>query len=424
MEEKNKIFLEKNKVFKDEELDVLKFNELDAKMQADIIRLILEDIYTGTKEIDIDNKYVLKCLKLTCDEFDNNAHLPLGLLVKKENDIMTFTFQKRIGMWFIIGLLGALLFTVVGATYSAFNFIKLKDLNKDIDGDGVADINIDIDNDEEADINIDLNGDDIPDVNIDYKGNRELIFNIVSGDEILNPINVLNSEGVCIRNCDTNNDGWPDTNLDLTGDEKVTIDLDLNNDKKADMNLDMNGDGKCDLHCDDNDDGVCDTYCLSSDDMSQVIISINGSSEIVGNTTTTNATATLEIEYVDRSDVVVQNILPDDMEGEGTVIPDKEFTVKNKSPYYVQYHLKWENVENTFITDNFKFKVECQERCKTLPFTTAPKEDEIFIRDIMIAPDQTHVYKVGFKLQGTNEPQNDDKDKLFQGKIQVVYEGE
>lgn len=423
MKDSNKIFLEKNKVFKDNELNVRKFNELDTKIQAEIIKLILDDIYSGTKEIDIDNKYVLKCLKLSCDEFDNNIHLPLGLLVKKENDVMTFTFQKRIGLWFVLGLLGALLFTVVGATYSAFNFLHLRNLNIDIDGDGVADVNIDVDNDEIADINIDTNGDLKPDYNVDYKANREATFNVVDGDDILNPTNVLNDQNVCIRNCDPNGDGWPETDLDLTGDGIATLDLDLDHDGKIDMNLDTDADGVCDLHCDTNNDDICDEFCIEN--WSQVIIAINGSSEIVGESMTTDKTAVLEIKYTDLSDVVVENILPDDMEGPGTEIPKKEFTVTNLSPYYVQYNLLWVNVENTFEESNFKYKVDCRQNCKSLEFTTAPQEDEegIFIKDIMIPPGVTHEYEVTFKLHGTGEPQNYDKDKMFKAKIEVGYDG-
>lgn len=420
MEDKNKLFLEKNKVFKDGELNVKKFNELDAKVQAQIIKEILSGLYTGTKELEVDEKYVLKCLKLTCDEFDNNVHLPLGLLVKKENNTITFEFQKRVGVYFILALLGALLFTIVGATYSAFNYIKLMDLNKDIDGDGVADINIDTNNDEEPEINIDINKDDIPDKNIDYKGNREPVFNIVSGDEILNPTNVTNSEGKCIRNCDVDKDGWPDTNLDVKNVGKATLEIDLNSDGKPDLNLDMDGNNVCDLHCDTNDDNECDKFCL--EDVSKVIITKNGSSEIVGKSTVTNNTATLEIDYVDLSDVVIENIVPDDMQGEWSKIPNKLFTVENKSPYYVSYNLKWIVTKNTFTSNNFKFKVACTENCKSLDFTTAPWEDTVFLKEIMIPPMAKHSYVVSFTLQGVNEPQNYDKDKSFIGKIQVVYE--
>lgn len=419
MEDKNKVFLEKNKVFKNGELNVKNFNELEAKLQAAIIEDILSGLYTGTKELKIDEKYVLKCLKLTCDEFDNNIHLPLGLLVKKENNTITFEFQKKIGIYFIIALLGALLFTIVGATYSAFNYIKLMDLNKDIDGDGVADINIDTNNDEEPEINIDLNKDDTPDVNIDYKGNREATFNVVNEDETANPINVLDDKGVCIRNCDVDKDGWPDTNLDLKNTGKATVELDLNNDGKADLNLDMDGNGVCDLHCDTNADNECDKYCL--EDVSKVIISKNGSSQIVGKPNITNKTATLEIDYVDLSDVVIENIVPDDMIGEGSKIPDKIFTVENKSIYYVSYNLKWIVTKNTFTSQNFKFKVACTPNCKTLDYTTAPLETTIFLSEIMIPPKEKHSYVISFKLQGVNEPQNYDKDKTFIGKVEVGY---
>ncbi len=422
MEDKNKLFLEKNKVFKNGELNVKKFNELDTKIQVAIIKEILEGIYTGSKQIDVDEKYILKFLKLTCDEFDNNVHLPLGLVVKKVNNTINFEFHKKVGVYFIVALLGALLFTIIGATYSAFNYIKLRDLNKDIDGDGIADINIDLDNDEVADINIDLNGDDIPDVNIDYMGNRKSIFNIVSGNDILNPINVLDDKGVCIRNCDIDKDGWPDTNLDLTNSGKATINIDLDNDGRPDLNLDMDNNGICDLHCDTNDDNICDLYCL--EDTSYVIISKNGSSQIVGKSTVTNKTATLEVEYVDMSDVVIEDVVPDDMVGEGSNIPDKIFTVENKSLYYVAYNLKWHVTENTFTSENFKFKVNCNSNCKSLDFTTAPWEDTVFLKEILIPPKTTHNYIISFKLHGTNSPQNYDKGKVFIGKIQVVYENE
>ncbi len=419
-ETKNKIFLEKNKVFKNDELDVRKFNELDAKVQAEIIKLILASIYAG-KEINIDNKYVLKCLKLTCDEFDNTVHLPLGLLVKKENDIITFEFGKRVSLVFVIGLFGALMFTVVGATYSAFNFIKLANLNKDIDGDGVADINIDTNNDEEAEINIDLNGDDKPDANVDYMGNRKAIFNIVIEDKILNKTNQdLDGDGKCDLNCDVNNDGWPDTNLDLDGDGVANINIDLNDDGKPDLNFDMDGDNECDLHCDTNADKVCDIYCVEA--TSTVIVSENGSSLIVGNTTTTNKTATIEVIYEDQTDVVKDNIIPDDMEGNNVSIPDKVFTVENKSEFYVRYGLQWAVASNTFTSENFQYSVTSTNGGGTLPFTTAPWENTIFVKDILIAPGSIQRYTISFRLKGTNEPQNYDKGKTFQATVQVVFE--
>lgn len=418
--DKNKVFLEKNKVYKDGELNLDKFNKLDVKLQTEILRIILEDdIYTGTKEFDVDNKHVLKCLKLSCDEEDNEIHLPLGLLVSKEDNVMTFEFQKKLALWFLILLAGALLFTIVGATYSAFHYLQLIELNKDIDGDGVADINIDIDNDEKADINIDLNRDDKPDVNIDYKGNREQIFNVVIGDEIINPTNVKDDKGVCIRNCDTNDDGWPDTNLDLDNDGKPDMDLDTNNDGVPDMNIDLNGDKECDIHCDTDGDGACDKNCIEN--WSQVIISTNGSSTIIGTPYRTSKSAELEVVYTDKSDVVIEDIMPDDME-EGSKIPTKVFTVKNKSPFYVIYNVYLIDVLNEFTSGNFKYKVDCKLNCKSFNYMTAPSKDGIIIKDVIIAPGQTHTYNMDFKLQGIGEPQNYDQGKIFKAKIQIGYD--
>ena len=414
--ESNKVFLEKNKVYKDGELNLDKFNQLDAKLQSEILKQILEDdIYTGTKEFDVDNKHVLKCLKLSCDEEDNEIHLPLGLLVSKEDNIMKFEFHKRIALWFLILLAGALLFTIVGATYSAFHYIQLLDLNKDIDGDGVADINIDLDGDEKADVSIDLNRDNKPDVNIDYKGNREQIFNVVVDDEIINPINVKDENGVCILNCDTNDDGWPDTNLDLDGDGKADVDLDTNNDGAPDMNIDISGDKECDVHCDTDGDGACDKNCIEN--WSQIIISTNGSSKIIGTPFKTNKSAELEVVYKDKSEVVIEDILPDDMDQ-----PTKEFTVTNKSPFYVIYNIYMEDVKNEFTSGNFKYKLSCQTNCPYFAYTTAPSKDGIIVKDVIIAPGQTHTYKMDFKLQGINQPQNYDQGKIFKAKIQIGYE--
>lgn len=440
-EEKNKIFTFKNKVFIDDELNVKKFNELDTKLQADIIREILSDIYSG-KDIDIDNKYVLKCLKLTCDEYDNNVHLPLGLLVRKEGNIITFEFQKRVSIIFIILLIALLLLTMIGATYSAFRYIKLASLNKDLDGDGIADLNIDTNGDEKAEINIDTNGDDKPNYNIDYMGNRKAIFNVIvktknkdgeTVENIVNKVNQVNEKGVCILNCDTNDDGWPDTNLDLDGDGKADINKDLDNDGKPDLNFDLDLNGECDLHCDTDDDDVCDKFCV--DDLGSIKVTKNGSSAIIGSMITSSETAYLEVVYTDLTDVQTEGIVPDDQPsytGEDsrkhTIIPAKEFTIENKSDIYVIYGLKFIVSGNTFETNNFKYKVECTESCEinnenALPdWTPVPHKDQVFAKDLYIAPGSKQKYKISFKLEGLGIPQNEDKGKIFTATVNVVFD--
>lgn len=91
------------------------------------------------------------------------------------------------------------------------------DLNCDLNKDTIPDTNIDIDGDNKPDINI--TGDDYtkPLYNIDYMGNREATFNIISGSDILNPVNKDNFDGTCTSNCDIDDDGFPDYNIKFLG---------------------------------------------------------------------------------------------------------------------------------------------------------------------------------------------------------------
>ena len=166
-------------------------------------------------------------------------------------------------------------------------------------------------------------------------------------------------------------------------------------------------------------DGACDKNCIEN--WSQVIISTNGSSTIIGTPYRTSKSAELEVVYTDKSDVVIEDILPDDMD-EGEKIPTKEFTVKNKSPFYVIYNVYLEDVLNEFTSGNFKYKVECKTGCFSFDYKTAPNKDGIIIKEVIIAPGQTHTYKMDFKLQGINEPQNYDQGKIFKAKIQIGYD--
>ncbi len=175
-----------------------------------------------------------------------------------------------------------------------YNKKKTCDLNCDINKDGVADTNIDVDNDNKPDINITDDDYTKPKYNIDYKGNRKPTFNVKDKDgNITNPINQLDNDGKCTKNCDLDNDGWPDYNIDIIGDGTILNELidsddsseidyknskyndwkcyiknDCNYDKKTPkntyINIDVDGDGKADINV-SNDGGKTITNPINNE---------------------------------------------------------------------------------------------------------------------------------------------------------------
>ena len=210
------------KNFPGKEVDLTKFNLLSDKKQYDEIKKILVDIYKDN--LKINRKQVMKVISLTLTTGDDYTYLPYSLKVSKEKLKLKFEVvpKKGVGLGIIIAAFWALLFSIVGATYAGVYYWSIKDLNKDIDDDGIADINIDIDGDKKADINVDTDKDNKPNLNIDYKGNRKGVFNIDYDNDGKADYNLVNDatdkNTVCKINCDNNGDGWPDLNIDLDGD--------------------------------------------------------------------------------------------------------------------------------------------------------------------------------------------------------------
>ena len=408
-------------------IELEELEKLSVEKQEKYFEDVFDKIYSG-EEIESLRKYALRCIKLTCDPKDNKIHLPYGVMVqKKGNKLYIKIYNNR--PWFLYLLFITVLFlAILGASYSSVNYSIIKNLNKDIDGDGIPELNLDLNGDKKAEVNIDTNNDDKPNLNIDYMGNRTAIFNVDrnhNGVADFNKTNRdLNNDGKCDLNCDINGDGWPDINLDLNGDGRADLSIDTNNDKKADLNFDMNLDMVCDLHCDTNYDKKCDRYCLKSEELENMDPVNNGTSSTVGNKEVSIKAGELVLEYEDTNKVFITDVYPDDQPNYVQDIPSKKFRVTNKSSLYIMYNLRWVVSLNDYESDNFKYKISSTGNGANFDFRTAPKTTSPVATEIIIPPYSSQEYEVNFKLQGVGGRQNYDQGKTFSGYIEIYLDNE
>ena len=409
------------KNFPGKEIDLTKFNLLSDKEQYDEIKKILVDIYKDN--LKINRKQVMKVISLTLTTGDDYTYLPHSLKVSKEKLKLKFEVvpKKGIGLGIIIAAFWALLFSIVGATYAGVYYWSIKDLNKDIDNDGIADINIDIDGDKKADINVDTDKDNKPNLNIDYKGNRKGVFNIDYDNDGKADYNLVNDatdkNTVCKINCDTNGDGWPDLNIDLDGDGTPDLDIDTDNDGIPDLNLDIDGDGRCDVMCDTDGDGKPDTNIIESPNGGG---KHNGSSSTTGTPDTNQETASLILKFIDGETLSIEGIMPDDQPYYNADIkPYKTFTVENLSNVDLTYSIIMVVGYNTFTSNNFKYKLDGTNGAPSFGYIVAPKTNTYIAENVRIAKKTTQKYRVTFNLEGTNSPQNEDQGKEFSATFKI-----
>ena len=400
--------------------------KLSVEKQAKHFEEIFDKIYSG-EEIESLRKYALRCIKLTCDPKNNKIHLPYGVMVqKKDNKLIIKTYNNR-HLFLILLFITIMFLAILGSSYSAINYSIVKNLNKDIDGDGIPELNLDLNADREAEVNIDINGDNKPNLNIDYKGNRKAIFNVDhnhNGKADYNLTNQdFNHDGICDLNCDINNDGWPDINLDMNGNNKPDLLIDTNNDRKPDLNFDMNLDMKCDLHCDINHDNICDKYCIENSEEVKDPTS-TGSSSNIGNKEMTIKSGELVLEYEDQNTVIIKDVYPEDQPGYKNNIPTKKFKVTNKSSLYIKYNLRWVITMNDYLTDNFEYKIASTNNGINFDFRTTPKKTSALATEIIIPPFTTQEYAIDFRLKGTGGKQNEDQGKTFSGYIEIYLDNE
>ena len=399
-------------------------NKLNKKEQINYFEDLFGKIYSN-EEVESINNCSLKCVELINNK-EKKIRLPYEIIVQKNDNELIIKIDNTKHWFIFILLLGLLLLTIMGASYSYYNYSTMLGLNKDIDNDGIADINLDLNNDRIAEINVDTNKDNKPDYNIDYKGNRKPVFNIDTNHNGKADYNLINNDldndGICDLNCDLNGDGWPDINLDIDGDLKADIEIDFDNDGKPDINFDLNLDMVCDLHCDTDGDKVCDKYCIK--DVTSVFPVNSGSSKMVGNKDVSVKAGDLVLEFDDQNSVIVKDIFPDDQLYYEEKIPTKKFKVMNKSGAYIMYNLRWVVTTNDYETDNFKYSVKSTLNGANLDFVTAPKKTSDIAREIIIAPYSTQEYEVDFKLEGTHQNQNIDEEKTFAGHIEIYLDNE
>lgn len=418
--------LNKSKV-RTQTIELEELEKLSVEKQEKYFEDVFEKIYSG-EEIESLRKYALRCIKLTCDPKDNKIHLPYGVMVQKKSNKLIVKVYRNIPWILYILFITILLLAILGASYSSVNYSIIKNLNKDIDGDGIPDINLDLNGDKRAEVNIDTNNDDKPNLNIDYMGNRTAIFNVDRNHDGIADFNKmnqdLNHDGVCDLNCDLNGDGWPDINLDIDGDGRADLLIDTNNDRKAELNFDMNHDMVCDLHCDTNYDNKCDKYCLTSDELEKMDPINSGTSSTVGNKELSIKSGELVLEYEDTNKVYITDIYPDDQPNYIQDIPPKKFKVTNKSSLYVMYNLRWVVTLNDYESDNFKYKISSTGNGANFDFRTAPKTTSAVATEIIIPPFSTQEYEVDFRLQGVGGRQNYDQGKTFSGYIEIYLDNE
>ncbi len=421
MKKKGKI----DNIYKEITIDLHEFNELTNEEQFEKIESTLKEMYED--KIEVTRAYVLKCIKLTTSKDDDYLYLRENLTVEKNTKTLVFNFRKNAKkLPLVILLISTLLIGLFSATYSGLIYLETRDLNKDINGDGIPDINLDLDGDRKAEINIDTDGDDLPDINIDYKGDRDVVFNVDEDGDGKPDKNIVNdateNPGECKINCDSDGDGWPDYNYDIDGDGEADLDKDTDGDGKIDSDIDINGDRVCDIMCDDNGDGVCDRNCVETEidpnnpDNEDYIPS--GPVEGQGDSSSDISSAKLSVIYEDFGELLVEGLLPTD-QGPDVLRPEKKFTVTNLSDFTVSYQLSFDVELNSFTSQNFKYKIDSTNGGFTSEYQVAPYEDTLISSFVTIGPLETQEYIVTFMLEGTGAPQDYDQGKKFVGQILV-----
>jgi hypothetical protein len=399
-----------------EELNVKEFMLKKAADQENIIKETLEKMYEGN--VKVEKKHIEKILNIAFDNKDNEVYLPNSLMVSKEGNKLVFSFKKRKYGLLIIVFFASFLLLSGFATYTGVQFWKMRNMNIDLDGDGVADLNISLNNNGICDINCDTNNDRRPDVNIDYHSNRNPMFNVKQSDGTIK-VNVnldTNGDGVCDINCDSNNDGWPDYNIDFDGDGIADLDRDINGDKIKDLDIDLDGDGICDLNCDTTKNNKCDNKCTSI----EITNNGNGLSSSTGNSGFNIASASLLVVYENIDSVSATMIYPDDQpEGEDitTTIPDIKFFVTNTTDNELEFNIDWTDITNTYTSENFQFKLTRNNQT-LIDWKAVPTSDST-MTTLRIPANAKQTFVVSFRLHGTNDDQYYDQGKIFKGRIFV-----
>ena len=128
---------------------------------------------------------------------------------------------------------------------------------------------------------------------------------------------------------------------------------------------------------------------------------------------------TLKLTYTDSPEIVMQNIKP------GQTIT-KKVTVKNNGTLDTAYNLVWQELNNTFINDEMLISATCKrlnssnvEEGTCDGVTESPISGNNIKKNISIESGITHEYNVTITFKETNEPQNYNQGKEFNGVLGI-----
>jgi len=368
---------------------------------------------TGVRN-HIKSNELLKIIDFIEDNDKLEMNINKELLIRKNDSELIICYRKgKIYLNVIFFVVALILITVI-ATYAYLFRERLLTVNKDINNDGIPELNIDQNGDGVADINVDINNDHIPDYNINYRNQGEAIFNIKVNNKYKNPLNQdVNNDGKCDINCDIDKDGWPDINLDLDGDAIADLFIDSEYKGYATLNIDINGDKKCDINCDNNDDNKCDVNCLDFEVIKYI--------DIKNNNTGVNINTVIPRLELDGNEIQCNNLFPTD-QPESFLLKECKatFKVKNVSSIGASYNLRIMIDENSFISDNLKYKITGDNGLYNIPnYVTVPRYSKNVMKNIKINPKTTHTYNVSFIIEGTGNSQNYDAGKNLKLKFML-----
>lgn len=272
--------------------------------------------------------------------------------------------------------------------------ISIRNINLDIDFDGICDVNCDTNYDLYPDYNVDTTGDNMPDVNIDYDGDGVPDFNIdTDGDGFPDKNITAHYDGVCNWNCD-------DKENPVNHGNNCTVNCDTDDDGLPDLNVDLNGDGVCDINCDNGNTFVDKNgdYLIDSEDKTKdMIIDKNDKSSFY---------------VLNPIDIVASDIEPG---WEDIYV----LTITNNTHYAMNYKLYWDEVINEFSDQNNLDYYITRNGGKFIDVSFFPREYNIIRDNILIRANTTvkYVLKASWKENGTD--QSIDAGKHFKSKLRV-----
>ena len=144
---------------------------------------------------------------------------------------------------------------------------------------------------------------------------------------------------------------------------------------------------------------------------------------VIGNDTAKNnriVTGNLELTFTDTSEIVLDNMLPGDS-------VTKTIKVSNTGTKEVAYNVGWTDYENGIINNELIIEGTCKRlnssnteegTCNNVSKKAITGSN--VISNIQIEPNVTHEYTLTITFKETNKPQNYNKNKSFNGKLNIT----